>query len=139
MEKEINGTIYEVSTKLGVVRAVEQKFHCPFSEVFDKLQTGEVDELIFILAAGVPADQRQDIRADIEAAWDYMELNLAAQEFCLKAMFSGTPEQIEKKLAQFPADDNGKNSIRELLGIPTVPAQTAEAPEPIPDQERPGK
>ncbi len=126
MDMTINGTDYEISTKLRVVEAIEQKFRCPFSEMFGRVQTGEVKELIDILSAGVPAEKRQDLKADIEEAWDYMELTMAVNDFCIKAMFSGTPEQIEKKLENFPADEQGKNAIRELLQIPTVPIPTPE-------------
>lgn len=113
-------TDYELKTTLGVAMKLESKFKMPLTDVFGKIETAEIDEMILILA--IAGDKVNDLgfKADILDNWDYTDLQMAVQELLIKLMFSGSDEQIEKKLSKFPVSEHQKNAFRELLGLPKV-------------------
>lgn len=115
----IGGAEYELSSKLGVAMSIERKFKMPLGQVFEKLETAEIPELVSILAIAAAKTGDAAFTAGIEENWDYLDLQLAVQELLTKLMFSGTPEQIEAKIEKYPVPENQKNAMREWLGIPT--------------------
>ncbi len=120
---------YELSTKLGIGKKIEEKFKLPIGRTFENLGNALTDELLTIIS--IAADKTTDaaFRAAIYDNWDYSELYGAVQELVAKLMYSGTPEQNEAKIAKAAMSEPQKNALRELLGIPipTAPPETAEA------------
>jgi len=118
------GKIHELKTTLGVAIKLESKFKMPLTEVFGKIESAEINELVSILS--VAADKVNDVgfKADVLDNWDYTDLQMSVQELLIKLMFSGTAEQIENKLSKFPVGEQQKNVFRELLGLPVVLTQS---------------
>jgi hypothetical protein len=108
---------YELSTKLGTVKKIEDAFGIPMNQLFGKIGEATSTELIKMIALAAKGDA-PTIKKQIEEEWDYLDLFERVQELILRTMFAGTPEQNEKKLAKFPAGEDQKNEIRALLGMP---------------------
>lgn len=115
----VGDTEYELSDKLGTAENIEIKFKKPLMEVLVYVESATIPELISIIAiaAGMIGDAK--LPKDIKDNLDYIELQTAVQTLLARMMFSGTPEQVEKKLDKFPGGENAKNAIRGLLGLPT--------------------
>lgn len=111
---------YELKTTLGTAIKIEKKFRMPLTEVFGKLETAEIGELISMLAISADKVNNIEFTNDIQDNWDYTDLQISVQELLIKLMFSGTDEQIEKKLSKFPVSEEQKNVFREMLGLPKV-------------------
>lgn len=109
---------YELSTKLGTAMAIEKRFKLPLTQIFEKIGVAEIPELISILAIAAGKVGDADFSAGLSENWDYMDLQTTVQEMLARLMFSGTPEQVEAKLAKFPIPEQQKNVIRGLLGLP---------------------
>lgn len=112
---------YELSTKLGVASAIEKRFHKPLPQIFGLVGDAEIPELITIISLAAGKQNDQTFAQELLDNWDYIELQTAVQQLLAKLMFSGTPEQVESKIEKFPASEEGKNAIRELLGLPKLP------------------
>lgn len=112
---------YELSTKLGVASAIEKRFHKPLPQIFGLVGDAEIPELITIISLAAGKQNDQTFAQELLNNWDYIELQTAVQQLLAKLMFSGTPEQVESKIEKFPASEEGKNAIRELLGLPKLP------------------
>jgi hypothetical protein len=121
----VGGIDYELKTNLGVAVKIEQKFKMPLINLFAKLESAEIPELVSILSiASSNPNGDVALKVGIEENWDYTDLQFAVQELISKLMFSGTPEQIEKKLEKFPPNESQKNAIREMLGLPNQNVST---------------
>lgn len=118
----VGGSEHELSTKLGVGRQIEAKFKVPINQLFGKLDMAETPELVDIvcIAAGKASDK--EFRDAIYDEWDYSDLYGTVQDIVARLMFSGTPEQIEAKIARTPGSEAQKNALRELLGLPSPTA-----------------
>ncbi len=112
---------YELSTKLGIAQKIEKKFKMPLAQVFGRIGDAEIPELTGVLALAAGKADDLSFTSALLDNWDYIELQTAVQELLAKLMFSGTPEQVEAKIDKFPASAEGKNAIRELLGLPKLP------------------
>lgn len=113
---EVNNVDYELSTKLGTARQLELKFKLPLARLFAHIEEADISELISILTTA--AGNNKELEKEMLEHWDYMDIQLSVQELLLNLMFSGTDEEKEKKLAKYPAPDEIKNGIREMLGLP---------------------
>ena len=113
---------YTLKTTLGVAVALEQKFKLTLSQIMDKIGTAEIMELIDILKTSAGKDAGEDFSAEALDNLDYTGLMLAVQDLLIELMFSGTPEQNEDKINRlFPGDEQTKNAMREMIGLPTLP------------------
>lgn len=117
---------YELKTTLGVAVTLEAKFHLPLMQIFGKLDNANTAELLEVIAiaAGKRNEEARAFRGELLEEWDYMDLLLAVQGLLTRLMFSGSPEQQEGKIANFPAGEDQKNGIREMLGLPKKNAST---------------
>lgn len=109
---------YELSTKLGVSLKIEKNFKLPLTQIFDKISVAEIDELIKIISLSANKLNDKDFTDELLDNWDYSDLQYAVQELLSKLMFTGTAEEIERKVAKYPVGEDQKNMIREMLGIP---------------------
>ena len=75
----INENEYELSTKLGISVKIEKKFRLPLTQVFDKIASAEIDELVDILAISANKLNDKDFKAEILDNWDYVDLQSANQ------------------------------------------------------------
>ena len=112
---------YTLKTTLGVAVALEQKFKLTLTQIMDKIGTAEIRELIDILKTSAGKDAGEDFSTEVLDNLDYTGLMLAVQELLIKLMFSGTPEQNEDKISRLPGDEQTKNAMREMIGLPTLP------------------
>lgn len=124
----INGNDYELSTKLGTGKKIEEKFKVPLVQLFGKLGDALSNELTDIIAIAAGKANDKEFMREIDDNWDYSDLYNTVQELVLRFQFSGSPEEIERKLAKYPGNVELKNSIRELLGVPipkpAIPAES---------------
>ena len=112
---------YTLKTTLGVAVALEQKFKLTLTQIMDKIGTAEIRELVDILKVSAGKDAGEDFATEVLDNLDYTGLMLAVQELLIKLMFSGTPEQNEDKISRLPGDEQTKNAMREMIGLPTLP------------------
>ena len=118
---KINEKEYELSTKLGTAMTLEKKHKISIMQLFEKLQNADVCELIDMIdIAAKQVNKDSEIKNDLLAHYDYMDLFLLVKDLLIKILFSGTDKQNEEKLAKFPINEEAKNAIRELLGLPTT-------------------
>lgn len=113
----INGKEYELSTKLGISIKIEKKFRLPLTQVFEKIASAEIDELVDILAISANKLNDKDFKSEILDNWDYTDLQTNVQELLARLMFSGDSEEVEEKIKKYPVGENQKNLIRRMLGI----------------------
>ena len=113
----INGNEHELSTKLGISVKIEKKFRLPLTQVFEKIASAEIDELVDILAISAHKLNDKDFKTEILDKWDYVDLQSAVQELLARLMFSGDSEEVEEKIEKYPVGENQKNLIRRMLGI----------------------
>lgn len=113
----INGKKYELSTKLGISIKIEKKFRLPLTQVFEKIASSEIDELVDILAISANKLNDKDFKSEILDNWDYTDLQTNVQELLARLMFSGDSEEVEEKIKKYPVGENQKNLIRRMLGI----------------------
>lgn len=113
----INGNEHELSTKLGISVKIEKKFRLPLTQVFEKIASAEIDELVDILAISANKLNDKDFKTEILDNWDYVDLQSAVQELLARLMFSGDSEEVEEKIEKYPVGENQKNLIRRMLGI----------------------
>ena len=113
----VNENKYELSTKLGISVKIEKKFRLPLTEVFEKIASAEIDELVDILAISANKLNDKDFKTEILDNWDYVDLQSAVQELLARLMFSGDSTEVEEKIEKYPVGENQKNLIRRMLGI----------------------
>lgn len=113
----IGDTDYELNTKLGTSKKLEDKFKMPLMQIFQHIEVAEIPELTGILCVG--ANGNKQLEADIIENWDYAELQIAVQDFLVRLMFSGSDAEKERKIEKLPAGEAEKNAMREMLGLPT--------------------
>ena len=113
----VNENKYELSTKLGISVNIEKKFRLPLTQVFEKIASAEIDELVDILAISANKLNDKDFKTEILEDWDYVDLQSAVQELLARLMFSGDSEEVEEKIEKYPVGENQKNLIRRMLGI----------------------
>lgn len=113
----INDAKYEMSTKLIVAKKIESKFKLTIMQIFQKLDSAMIDELLDMVLITIAKENDTALRNDIFETLDYLDLFAYVQEVIVRIMFSGTPEQNEKKLQKLQGDEAMKNSIREILGM----------------------
>lgn len=118
---------YELSTKLGVASAIENRFHKPLPQIFGLVGDAEIPELITIITLAAGKQNDKSFAQELLDNWDYVDLQTTVQKLLAKLMFSGTPEQVESKIEKFPASEDGKNAIRELLELPPKLPNTSTA------------
>ena len=94
----INGNEHELSTKLGISVKIEKKFRLPLTQVFEKIASAEIDELVDILAISANKLNDKDFKTEILENWDYVDLQSAVQELLARLMFSGDSEEVEEKI-----------------------------------------
>jgi len=109
---------YELKTKLGTSIKLEDKFKMPLTQMLANISNAEIPEVIDILAIAADKLKDKDFRDALTENWDYSDLQAAVQELFVRLMFSGTDEQIEKKIDKHPASEDQKNAFREMLGLP---------------------
>ena len=125
---KINEKEYELSTKLGTAMLIEKKFKIPVKDIFEKLSIATTEELIAMVEiAAKQADKTVDIATELINNYDYLDLFILVQELVVKIMFAGTAEQNEAKLSKLKFDEEAKNAIRELLGLPIAEDSTGTA------------
>ena len=113
----INEENYEMSTKLIVAKKIESKFKLTIMQIFQKLDSAMIDELLDMVLITISKENDQALRTAIFETLDYLDLFAYVQEVIVRIMFSGTPEQNEKKLQKLQGDEVMKDSIREILGM----------------------
>ena len=113
----VNENKYELSTKLGISVKIEKKFRLPLTQVFEKIASAEIDELVDILAISANKLNDKDFKTEILDNWDYVDLQSAVQELLARLMFSGDSTEAEEKIEKYPVGENQKNLIRRMLGI----------------------
>lgn len=113
----VNENKYELSTKLGISLKIEKKFRLPLTQVFEKIASAEIDELVDILAISANKLNDKDFKTEILDNWDYVDLQSAVQELLARLMFSGDSTEVEEKIEKYPVGENQKNLIRRMLGI----------------------
>lgn len=113
----VNENKYELSTKLGISVKIEKKFRLPLTQVFEKIASAEIDELVDILAISANKLNDKDFKTEILDNWDYVDLQSAVQELLARLMFSGDSTEVEEKIEKYPVGENQKNLIRRMLGI----------------------
>ena len=119
----VNEIEYELTTTLGVIRRIEEKFRRPMTEIFANLGNAyskEFADLITIAAK----PKNPDFTASLFDDYDFSWLFLTVQELVATLMFSGTPEEKEKKIAKFPVPEEQKNEFRALVGLPETKIST---------------
>ncbi|MDR0884721.1 MAG: gene transfer agent family protein [Oscillospiraceae bacterium] len=131
---KVNDTQYPLSTTLGTAAALEKEHKLPLPEMFAKISESQIGLLIDVLAcghkrSGEDADEAAFRAAILEGDLDYHALENETMRFVAQLLFSGTSkEQGEKVDASGLFNENAKNLLRGLLGLPTVhvqPTQTA--------------
>lgn len=120
---------YELSTKLGTGKKIEAKFKIPLVQLFGKLGDALSHELTDIIAIAANKANDKEFIAEIDENWDYFDLYNVVQELVVRFQFTGSPEDMERKLAKYPAGEEQKNAIRGLLGLPLPIVQTAQTAE----------
>ncbi len=118
MEITIGKKRYKLKTCLGVAVALEKKFKLPLAQIAQKVDKADIMELLAIIEAAADAECRENIEAEAMEYWDYSDVQVVTNELLLRLMFSGTPEEVERKLSKHPGTDSQKNEIREALGLP---------------------
>ena len=113
----VNENKYELSTKLGISVKIEKKFRLPLTQVFEKIASAEIDELVDILPISANKLNDKDFKTEILDNWDYVDLQSAVQELLARLMFSGDSTEVEEKIEKYPVGENQKNLIRRMLGI----------------------
>ena len=118
---KVNGLDYELKTTLGVTAKIEKRFNSTVPNLSQRLATATVDELLDILIIAIVAEDptKKTLRNDMLDEWGYFDLFTAAQSLFTALMFSGTPEDAEAKIDAYRGDENEKNALREMLGLPT--------------------
>ncbi len=124
----INGNDYELSTKLGISLKIEKKFRLPLTQVFEKILSAEIGELVDILAISADKINDGNFKENILENWDYTDLQNAVQELLARLMFSGDDDEVNTKIEKYPVGEKQKNLIRRMLGIspPTSSEQPTE-------------
>ncbi len=118
---QLGGGSCELCCNLGTALAIEKHFKKPIMQIFSGMDTLESLELLKILEiAGRKLDDRE-FSSKLLEHFDYLDLFFAVQELMARLLFGGTPEQQETKLDKFPAGEEQKNAIRQLLGLPLKP------------------
>ncbi len=121
---DVKGNEYELSTKLGVSVKIEKKFRLPLTQVFEKIASADIDELIEIIAISANKVNDKEFKSEILDDWDYTDLQSAVQELLARLMFSGNDDEINEKIEKYPVGENQKNMIRRMLGI--LPTNSSE-------------
>lgn len=113
----VNNTDYELKAKLGTALKIENKFKMSLNEIFIKSDTADIDELILMIM--IAADKVNDIgfKNEILENWDYSELKGAVDELLARLIFTGTEDEIAKKLKNFPATEQVKQLFARILKI----------------------
>lgn len=122
--KTIGETEYDFTTKLGLAVSLERKFGMSLARLFEHVAAATIPELISILSLSSGNPNNQALDKDIQENWGYIDLQNGVQEILTRLMFSGTPEEIEVKIEKYPAPEEQKNAIREMLGLPTSPKES---------------
>lgn len=126
----VDGEQVELKTTLGVSRRMEERFKLPLLQIFDKLGTAEINELVelTIIASGKQGPEAKELAQRIMDCWDYASLMLAVEGLLANLMFCGAPDEVEAKLERFPAGEEQKNAMRGFLGLPPrgTPVATGE-------------
>ncbi|GHU90273.1 hypothetical protein FACS1894202_09780 [Clostridia bacterium] len=118
MTIDIGDKQYELKTTLGVTQKLEKTSGKPLGDILVNIQNATVDEHLKILSCGT--EDSQALKADALDNMDYSTLSETVMEFLARLQFGGSPEQIEKKLADSPLEEAQKNYFRGLLKLPTV-------------------
>ena len=114
----IGDTEYTLQTTLGTAESIEIKFQKPLMDVLIGIESAVIKELVTIIAIAAGKIGDSKLNEDIKAHMDYIELQSAVMELLARMMFSGTAEQVEKKLDKFAGGEQAKNVLRGLLGLP---------------------
>lgn len=115
----------DISTKLGVAVAIEKEFKQSLVNIMQKFdRDAEIEDLLRIICLGASSDERQSIRQNALEHWDFTDLRNAANELLIRLSFSGTSEEVERKLDKREIGEKEKNAIREMLGLPLKPVLT---------------
>ena len=110
---------FELKTKLGTAAALELKTKRPLASILGALGDATVTELIDMLLAAAGKEVGTELRELLSEHWDFIDLQTAVQELLVRLMFSGSPEDIERKMSKFPdMDEAQKNTFRQMLGLP---------------------
>jgi hypothetical protein len=96
----VNGNEYELSTKLGTGKKIEEKFKVPLVQLFGKLGDALSNELTDIIAIAAGKTNDREFMQEIDDNWDYSDLYNTVQELVLRFQFSGSPADIERKLVK---------------------------------------
>lgn len=125
MQITIGENTYDISTKLGVAVAIEKEFKQSLVNIMQKFdRDAEIEDLLRIICLGASSDERQSIRQNALEHWDFTDLRSAANELLIRLSFSGTSDEVERKLDKREIGEKEKNAIREMLGLPLKPVLT---------------
>ncbi|MCL2531587.1 MAG: hypothetical protein FWE40_05470 [Oscillospiraceae bacterium] len=114
---------FELRTGLGTVKLIEGRAKKPLLHLLDELENAMVDELLALLYMGLGGKTQAETAGLAQAAdddLDFMGLFIMVQKFIGCLMFTGTPAQQEKKIADMEVSEKEKNGFRQLLGLPLV-------------------
>lgn len=114
---KIGNDDYELSTKMGVGKKIEDKFKQPIMQIFASLDQALTEELVTIISIAAGKLNDAVFTSLLYDEWDYTDLYSAVQELIARLMYGGTPEQQAAKIAKSPMADEQKNALRELLGL----------------------
>lgn len=125
MQITIGENTYDISTKLGVAVAIEKEFKQSLVNIMQKFdRDAEIEDLLRIICLGASSDERQSIRQNALEHWDFTDLRSTANELLIRLSFSGTSDEVERKLDKREIGEKEKNAIREMLGLPLKPVLT---------------
>lgn len=111
---------FEINTKLGTAKKIEQKYKSGIMDILSRMGEATINEMLDII--GITAGERKaEIIETAENEMDYIELQTIFTNILSEMSFSGTPEQKEQKIDKLPADDETKNALRLMLGLPQKP------------------
>lgn len=125
MQITIGENTYDIRTNLGVSVAIEKEFKQPLVNIMQKFSSdAEIEDLLQIICLGASSDERQSIRQNALEHWDFTDLRNVTNELLIRLSFSGTADEVERKLDKREIGENEKNAIREILGLPLKPVLT---------------
>lgn len=135
MYLEIGNKEYELKATLGVAKNLEDKFKKTTSEIMAELaKSANINDMLLMLkTALVNKAESAEFEKDVLENMDYFFIQKACDTLLMNICFGGTPEEQEKKIADFPTSALRKNIMRRALNLP-IPQKTDSTLEQLSEQ-----
>ena len=123
-----NGKEYILDTSLQTLERIQDRLSKPAAQIFTSINEMTTAKQISLLciAAGKEGGQtlREDILSDSDN-WGMFKITESLEELVAKMLFSGTTEEKERQISKaFGDDEQQKNAVRAMLGLPQKPIGT---------------